>query len=153
MITGAQLLAYLGKNISEICKLGYDNPHDNHCAHFVCHALGYQFGFTCREMKNGNGTPANVRVQEVFSHCPTVGSWASRPAGLSTCLVFITKASNVNLANKVMHNVPRKHVGIFSHGTIYHYSNSQHRVVQQTPSQFATHYSPPHNEMFYGSLP
>jgi hypothetical protein len=153
MIIIAQLKGYLGKNISQICPLGYSNPLDNHCAHFVCHALGYQFGFTCRDMKGGTGTPANIRVQEVFPRCPIVGAWDSRPATLSNCLVFITNAKNVNVAAKTMQNIPRKHVGIFFNGDIYHYSNSHHQVVHQTPAQFSTHYPAPDNAMFYGSLP
>ena len=52
-----------------------------------------------------------------------------------------------------MANVPRKHVGIFLNGIIWHYSNSQHRVVKQLPGQFALHYPSPDNGMFYGSLP
>ena len=49
--------------------------------------------------------------------------------------------------------VPRKHVGIFADGFIWHYSNSQHKVVRQTPSQFAQHYPSPDNAMFFGALP
>jgi hypothetical protein len=153
MITVDQLNAYLGKNISQICGNGYADPNDNHCAHFVCHALGYQFGFTCRNMKSGHGTPANIRVQEVFPHCASVGTWASRPASLNSCLVFITAASNVHLTSKTMDNVPRKHVGIFLQGNIWHYSNSNHKVVKQTPQEFSHHYPAPSNAMFYGTAP
>ena len=69
------------------------------------------------------------------------------------CLAFITKASNVNLAAKKMVNVPRKHIGIYASGFIYHYSNSRQQVVKQTPSQFSLHYPAPDNAMFYGTLP
>ncbi|MCX6626637.1 MAG: hypothetical protein NTW28_03280 [Candidatus Solibacter sp.] len=153
MITESQLNAFLGQNISQICQIGYADPNDNHCAHFVCHALGYQFGFTCRGMKVGTGTPANIRVQEVFPRCPVVGTWASRPNSVTACLVFITNASNVNVASKTMANVPRKHVGIFLGSNIWHYSNSQHKVVRQTPQEFSHHYASPDNAMFYGTLP
>jgi hypothetical protein len=153
MITANELTGYLGQNISQICGIGYADPDDNHCAHFVCHALGYQFGFTCGNMKTGTGTPANIRVQEVFPRCPAVGTWASRPATVTVCMVFITNASNVNLGSKTMNNVPRKHVGIFLAGNIWHYSNSQHQVVRQTPQEFSSHYAPPDNAMFYGTMP
>jgi len=153
MITTNELNKYLGKNISLICPIGYSNPHDNHCAHFVSHALGYQFGFTCQNMKTGAGTAGTIRVQEVFAECQSVGTWQSRPQSLMTCLVFITNASNVDLATQIMDNVPRKHVGIFSSGLIWHYSNSQHKVVQQSPHLFSHHYPSPDNAMFYGSLP
>ena len=68
-------------------------------------------------------------------------------------LVFITKASNVHLDKKTMDNVPRKHVGIYCASNIYHYSNSHHKVVQQTPQEFSHHYHAPYNAMFYGELP
>jgi hypothetical protein len=153
MITQQQLDGYLGKAIGEICPNAYTSTADNHCAHFVAHVLGYQFGVTCRMMGNGKGVGATLRVQELFPKCPSVGVWSLRPASLSTCLVFITRAANVNLAGKVMANVPRKHVGILFGGFIWHYSNSQQQVVKQTPSQFAFHYPSPDNAMFYGSLP
>lgn len=152
MITQHQLDGYVGKSIGEICQSGYTSSADNHCAHFVAHALGYHFGVTCQIMGNGKGPGASLRVQEIFPKCPSVGVWSLRPASVQACLVFILRASNVNLAGKLMANVPRKHVGIFMGGFIWHYSNSQGKVVKQTPSQFARHYPSPDNSMFYGSL-
>jgi hypothetical protein len=153
MLTQQQLDSYLGKSIGAICQNGYTNQADNHCAHFVSHVLGYKFGVTCQMMGNGQGAAANLRVQEVFPKCPSIGVWSLRPASLKTCLVFITRASNVNLATRVMSNVPRKHIGIFFNGFVWHYSNSQQKVVKQLPGQFALHYPAPDNAMFYGSLP
>jgi len=147
------LSTYLDKTIGEICPNGYANDADNHGAHFVSHVMGYGFGATCLTMRRGNGFGANIRVQEIFHRCPTVGAWAARTVTMTTCLVFITNGSNVNVAAKVMSSVPQKHVGIYISGLIYHYSNSQHQVVQQTPEQFAHHYAAPDNAMFYGSLP
>ena len=153
MITQQQLDGYLGKAIGQICQNAYASTADNHCAHFVSHVLGYKFGVTCQMMGNGKGPGATLRVQEVFPKCKSVGVWSLRPASLSTCLVFITRASNVTLASKVMANVPRKHVGILADGLVWHYSNSQQKVVRQTPSQFALHYAAPDNAMFFGALP
>jgi hypothetical protein len=153
VITQQLLDGYLGKAIGAICQNGYNSNHDNHCAHFVSHVLGYKFGTTCQLMGTGNGPAANLRVQEVFPKCPAAGVWSLRPATLSPCLVFITRASNVNLATKVMANVPRKHIGIYLNGFIWHYSNRLHKVIKETPSQFKLHYAPPDNAMFYGSLP
>ena len=153
MITQQQLDAYLGKSIGEICRNGYSSVADNHCAHFVAHVLGYSFGVTCRMMGNGRGDAATLRVQELFPRCKAVGVWSLRPASLQSCLVFMTRSGNVNLSSKVMANVPRKHVGIFLKGFIWHYSNSRQQVVRQTPSQFSIHYPSPDNAMFYGSLP
>jgi len=152
MITLATLSGFLGKGIGQICPNHYDNAHDNHCAHFVSHAMGYTFGVTCRTMANGPGPAANIRVQEVFPQCIQVGTWASRPATVTDCLVFITNASNVNVAAKTMQNVPRKHVGIFVGGLVWHYSNSQGKVVKQTPADFSHHYPSPDNAMFYGTV-
>ena len=67
--------------------------------------------------------------------------------------MFLTRASNVNLPARSRANVPRKHVGIFLDGLIWHYSNSQQRVVKQLPAQFANHYPSPDNAMFFGTLP
>ena len=145
--------SFLGKRIGDICGNHYANDADNHCAHFVSHVMGYGFGVTCLNMFRGKAPGANIRVQEIFPKCPTVGTWASKPQDMTTCLVFITNAGNVDLGKKVMNNVPRKHVGIYHSGLIYHYSNTQHCVVQQTPDQFSHHYAAPDNAMFYGSLP
>jgi hypothetical protein len=147
------LNTYLGRPIAEICRNGYANAADNHGAHFVSHAMGYAFGVTCLTMRRGHAFGASIRVHEIFPHCPVVGRWTKRPASMTSCLVFITKASNVDVKNKTMKNGPRKHVGIYLSGLIYHYSNNQHRVIQETPEQFAHHSPAPANAMFYGSLP
>src|SRR4051794_1141081 len=113
LITPQQLNGFLGKPIGQICENGYANDADNHCAHFVSHAMAYQFGATCLMMSHGKKPGGNIRVHELFSRCASVGAWDARPPALTSCLVFITRASNVNLGTKVMTNVPRKHVGIF----------------------------------------
>jgi hypothetical protein len=153
MITEHQLSAFLGKSIAEICPNGFTSDAHNHSAHFVGHALGYTFGATCHLIGSRNGPAATLRTQEIFRACPKVGVWSLRPSTLAAGLVFITRASNVNLAGKVMANVPRKHVGIFVGGQVWHYSNSQHKVVKQTPARFSLHYAAPDNAMFYGALP
>jgi hypothetical protein len=153
MISQHELDSYLGKSISEICRNGFTSAADNHCAHFVGHVLEFRYGTTCQLMGGGKHPGANIRVQEIFTRCPSVGVWSLRPATLTCCLVFITRASNVGLGTKVMNNVPRKHVGIFLGGFVWHYSNSQQKVVKQLPAQFALHYPTPDNAMFYGSLP
>jgi hypothetical protein len=52
-----------------------------------------------------------------------------------------------------MANVPKKHVGIYRDGTIWHYSNSKRRVVTQTPQEFSHHYSGKDIALFYGTFP
>ena len=153
MITAATLDQFLGKNISAICPVGFHNANDNHCAHFVGHVLKYTFGFTCGGMVSGPGEPASLRVQELFPECKRVGFWENRPQDINPCLIFITKASNVDVFTKKMANVPKKHIGIFVDGNIWHYSNSQDKVVKQTPAQFKNHFAKPNNAMFYGEMP
>lgn len=154
-LTEATLQGFLGKHIRDICGNAYASDSDNHCAHFVSHVLNYNFGATCRMMTGNTAAPGCIRVQEIFPRCLSVGDWAALPVPLFWGLVFITKASNVNLATKRMVNVPRKHIGIFYGGsrTIYHYSNSRHQVVSQTPQQFSNHYAAPDNAMFWGAAP
>jgi len=152
IVTAQTLDSYLGKHIRDICGNGYANDGDNHCAHFVSHVQKLTFGATCHMLGNGKGPAANVRVQEVFGRCWKVGAWASHAPAMAMCLVFITNAGNVRLPERVMSNVPRKHMGIYTSGYIWHYSNTLRHVVKQTPEEFSNHYPAPDNAMFYGTL-
>ncbi|MFO1304751.1 MAG: hypothetical protein U1F54_13545 [Burkholderiales bacterium] len=152
MVSVQSLDAYLGKHIDKICGNAYVKDSDNHCAHFVCHALAQSFGVTCKGMGNGKGPGANIRVHETFAHCRKVGAWAAQPPAVPWCLVFILNAGNVDLRRKVMSNVLNKHVGIYTAGFVWHYSNLDRKVIKQTPSEFSHHYPPPDNAMFYGTL-
>ena len=147
------LQMYMGKNISEICLNGYTDTTFNHCAHFVSHVMQFKFGYQCN-IAGGKPNSAGycVRVHELFSRCPQVGKFDDRK-DLHSCLVFVTLPANVNLTAKTMDNVPRKHVGIYFNGLIYHYSNSQDKVISQTPEQFINHYPNQKNGLFYGSFP
>lgn len=153
MITAAQLNQRLGEPISKICPNGYADPNDNHCAHYVSHVLTFRFGTTCRTMHAGSSPGANIRVQELFARCPQVGGWANHTEHVFQCLVFITDASNVDLTHKMMTNVPRKHVGIYVNGRIWHYSNSRSKVVSVTPEEFQHHYYGSNIALFYGTMP
>jgi len=153
MVTQHQLSGYLGKSIADICPNGYTGDAENHGAHFVSHVLGYKFGLTCDLLGTPRGAAASIRVQDLFQRCPKAGVWSLRPSSLTTCLVFMTRASHVNLAIRSMANVPRLRVGILVDGFVWHYSNRQRKVVSQTLAQFAKHYAGPDNALFYGSLP
>ncbi|GHT86978.1 hypothetical protein AGMMS49543_21570 [Betaproteobacteria bacterium] len=154
-ITEAALNEYLGKNIKDICKVGYTSNALNHCAHFVSHVLGLDFGETCTKQIHSTEQGANIRVQELFAQCTKVGKWVDIDESVSFGLVFITNGAGVNLNQKSMNNVPKKHVGIFcgSLRRIWHYSNTGDKVVSQTPVEFGRHYPSPHNTMFWGTLP
>ena len=152
VITPPQLAGYLGKSIGAICQNGYTSNADNHSAHFVAHVLGYKFGVTCQMMGSGAGPGATLRVAELFSRCRAVGVWRLRPAPFLPCLVFMTRASGVNLAARSMAVAPTKHVGIYVGGFVWHYATEQQKVVREIASHFALRYPPPDNALFYGSL-
>ena len=145
----------LGYAIADICDGRFHSTTANHCAHFVSHISGLEFPYNCKQYKGGNGTFANIRVQEIFAVCPKVGLW--RDADLTQeLLVFVTKTSNVDLASKTIRNVPQKHVGIYSNGMVYHYSNSQNEVVKWTPEKFLESFEAAYSGtqgLYFGTFP
>jgi len=152
MITVDKLKAFEGLNISKICDGEYTDNGLNHCAHFVSHALGLSIGFTCRGMTGKGTSPASIRVHEVFARCTRVAEWDEN-SGETIGLAFVTATGNVDLKTKVMKNVPKKHVGILLAGTIWHYSNTNDKVVTTTPAVFAKHYAGKDIGLFFGSIP
>jgi hypothetical protein len=152
MVLYNRLEDYLGKHISEFCSNGYKSDAENHCAHFVSHVKSYTFGYTCKGATGGTGDAANLRVHEVFARCREVGLFSDR-GNVTECLAFVTKSAGVNLNNKSMANIPKKHIGIYSLGGIYHYSNSRHKVWKDTPDEFAQHYTGDGFQVYYGTFP
>jgi GH24 family phage-related lysozyme (muramidase) len=146
-----------GKSIDRLCPQGFHDSEANHCAHFVSHVGGYRFGYLCHSIAGSNLRGVTVRVQELFPQCPQVGRWDDLPSTGDDLLVFITARRNVNLAGKTITNVPRKHVGIYRDGAIYHYSNSEDKVVRQTPAEvrarFRRTYRDETVDLFFGTLP
>ncbi len=145
----------LGSSIVGICDGRFHSASSNHCAHFVSHIIGMDFPFNCKQFKGGSGTAANVRVHEIFAECPLVGAWEDADTDREL-LVFVTKTSNVDLPNKKMRNVPQKHVGIYSDGHIYHYSNSRNEVVKWTPDFFLQEFDRIYagaQGLFFGTFP
>ena len=144
----------LNKTISDLCKNKFNGTDDNHCAHFVSHVLELDSGYDCKTHKNGSHPGACLRVQELFPECPQVGNWNNAPEGMK--IVFVTDKANVDLAAHTMRNVPRKHVGIFYDGHVYHYSNSQDIVIRQTPTQFLNRFQAfygGNQRLFFGTFP
>jgi hypothetical protein len=133
----------LNKTIADLCRNRFTGAAENHCAHFVCHVLELDSGYDCKTHKNGSHPGACLRVQELFPECTQVGHWNNAPEGMK--VVFVTDKSNVNLTAHTMRNVRKKHVGIFSDGHVYHYSNSQDIVIRQTPTEFLNRF-----QAFYG---
>ena len=143
---------FLDKNVKDFCENGYTADSFNHCAHFVAHALGVGLGYTCKKQTGGKFDGASIRVHELFANCHEVGHWTDRHPALLNCLIFITNPGNVHLKRRMMDNHPRKHVGVFSNGSVVHYSNTKERVVRQTVEDFSHHYAPPYNGLFFGTL-
>jgi hypothetical protein len=133
----------LNKTIADLCSNNFTGSQENHCAHFVCHVLEVDAGYDCKTYKNGSHPGACIRVQELFPECPQVGNWNNAPQGMK--IMFVTDKSNVDLTLHTMRNVPKKHVGIFSDGHVYHYSNTQDKVIRQTPPEFLDRF-----QAFYG---
>lgn len=153
MIQVADLTQWEGKNISKICDAGYTDDKKNHCAHFVGHAMNYSFGYTCKKQTGKGAKGACLRVNEIFARCVSVGKWDDKPKELNGCLAFVTSHKNVDLAKGTMTDHPKKHIGIFVDGTIWHYSNTQDKVVTTTPEKFAKHYSGEGITLYYGKFP
>ena len=146
------LNGFLGQNIKDICDCGFTDNAVNHCAHFVSHAMLFTFGQTCKGMTGKDGIGATVRVNEIYNHCLKVGTWSDKPVALTGCLAFVTSSGNVSPDGR-MTDHPRKHIGIFLHGSIWHYSNTRDKVVTATPGEFAKHYPGSDITLYYGSFP
>lgn len=153
VVSESELTALEGKHIRDICPNGYDDDSHNHCAHFVSHVFDLTFGYTCKAATSGSGEAANLRVHEVFAQCPLVGPWDEMPLVLICCLAFVTYKTGVNIKKHTMTNQPKKHIGIYLNGNIWHYSNARTKVWKEDPATFAQHYPGTGFAMFYGTLP
>ncbi len=146
---------YLGAPIDQICGNNFHSYSENHCAHFIGHLTDLDFEYSCKSYKGGNKKGANIRVHEIFAKCPKVGLFKDLNVDVPV-LVFITSKSNVDLQKKKMANVPRKHIGIYIDGQIYHYSNTMEKVVKWSPDKFKSTFQrvyKGHQELFYGLIP
>ena len=156
----------LNKNISALCpfSLGKDNSR-NHCAHYVSHIMGYELaGPTCKNFtwadKQNPARGATIRVDDLFKNSPETGLLSAKPAAISECLVFVTINSNVTKVGSklVMHDNPRKHVGILSQGKVWNYSNSHNKVVSDLLATFITKFTHAYRtpgatvEFYYGKF-
>lgn len=156
-VTAANLQGFLGKPIKDICSLGFDDGAENHCAHFVSHALGIHCATLCGDMKFATRHKgATIKVHELFNNLTQRGSWQDRPKGGSPVLIFVTSASNVT--NNQMANVPQKHVGIACDSGVYNYSNTLHRVICDASielfhSKFKHAYHGSDISIYYGVIP
>lgn len=154
----------VGQSISEICSFSIANDsNQNHCAHYVSHMMGYELeGATCKNFtwndKQKDEKGATLRVDDVFAASPETGSHAKKPPCLTTYLIFVTLASNVQkVGNRLqMGNQPKKHIGIVVDGVVWHYSNTNNKVVSESVTSFKSKFSSAYTtagttvEFYYG---
>lgn len=143
-----------GLDIKDICTTGFNSPGLNHCAHFVSHALNLGFGMLCGNMSwETKGQGVCIRVDEIFNRCKVVGAWDDRPLCLAPCLAFVTPSMNVSGSR--MGNSPKKHIGIFVDGKIWHYSNGADKVIADSPERFLIKFKGLYGaktQLYYGAL-
>jgi hypothetical protein len=156
-ITAAELEAYVGLGIGQVCSNGFASASQNHCAHFVSHALGITLGMLCGDMKYATRrTGASIRRDELYNGLEKKGPWDQRPAIADGLLVFVVSARQV--VDGVMRNVPQKHVGIRFGGKVFNFSNGQHKVVSDPTveyfhGKFKSTYAGGDISLFYGVAP
>lgn len=145
----------VGLPIERICKNKFHNHNENHCAHFVSHLIEFENSYNCKDYKGGSNKAANIRVHEVFANCPLVGKIEDAP-NIVDFLVFVTDEKNVDISTKTMTNVPKKHIGIFSEGFVYHYSNTEEKVCKWTIEKFLSTFQKTYKgnqKLFFGLIP
>ncbi|NML16547.1 hypothetical protein [Azohydromonas caseinilytica] len=156
-ITAAQLESHVGKSMADLCSNGFTSTSQNHCAHYVSHALGLRLGLLCGDMAFATRrTGASIRCDEVYNRLEQRGPWAERPRADDGLLIFVLSRRNV--VDGVMQNVPQKHVGIHFGGKVFNFSNGQHKVVadptvEQFHAKFRGLYAGGDIELFYGVAP
>jgi hypothetical protein len=156
-ITAADLEAFVGEPIDDICQTGLVAPSHNHCAHFVGHALGIKLGMLCGDMTyKTRRTGASIRCDELYNGLKSKGPWSDRPKRDDGLLIFVVSARHV--VDGVMRNVPQKHVGVHFGGKVFNFSNGQHRVVsdgtvEHFHSKFKSIYAGGDVSLFYGVAP
>jgi hypothetical protein len=118
----------VGKSITDVCEHGFISPTENHCAHFVGHALGIKVGILCGDMKfKTRHQGASIRCDDLYNGLWQRGLWAERPAYIDPLLIFVI--SSRHMVKDRMSNFPQKHVGICLGGRVFNFSNSRHQVV------------------------
>lgn len=153
----SSLMDYVGKPISDICSNGFISGSQNHCAHFVSHALDIQIGMLCGDMTfETRKTGASIRCDELYNGLANTGPWDDRPELEDGLLIFVLSAHNI--VNGRMLNVPQKHVGIHFRDQVFNFSNGQHKVVVDTSvetfhKKFKHSYAGNDISLFYGVAP
>lgn len=146
------LEAFLDLGIADICPTGFGKAGDadNHCAHFVCHALRFTGGngFKCSGMNasEGNKRPkefkqmgAMIRVNELYRHVSKktkLDTSALATTLIDSGLIFVTKSHNMSNGIEDMGTNPKKHVGIIKNSKVFHYGNTKDKVRADSLTDF-----------------
>ncbi len=148
---------YVGKSIADICENNFSATTQNHCAHFVSHALGLRLGLLCGNMTFKRKAPGgSIRCDEIYNRLVQRGPWAEKPTVVDGLLIFVTSATNVQ--GGTMLNVPQKHVGIHYGGRVFNFSNRLHKVVvdqnvEAFHAKFRQSYAGDDVSLFFGVAP
>jgi hypothetical protein len=155
--------------VEDFCEFHYGQIGDeeNHCAHFVCHALGIQVGLTCDSLLAWKQVKANrkaglaassrgytVRVDVLYNSLVASGDWDKRTA--DPCLIFATLPSNISADRATMGQQRKKHVGYFAGGTVWHYGNTNDEVKRDSLAQFRQKFTRTYGSsvvFLYGAIP
>lgn len=148
-INSATLKGLVGKGLADFCGLFGDIGDDhNHCAHFVSHVLQFKVPGAAL-CSNVGGTSYKyedrakgfcVRVNEVFNALKKRAMFSEKETS-GNYIVVATIADNITDKNEVtIGRMTRKHIGFACDGMIYHFSNTQDKVVEQSFAQFSSHY-------------
>ncbi len=143
---------FIGLSIEDICPFGYGEVGDkqNHCAHFVGHALRYTSGLgtACSHLLSKkpdvhsvlyNQVGVLVRVNELYARVSKktkLDTTAKELSAPSSGLIFVTLTSNMQNKMQSMGDHPRKHVGVLKNGFVYHYGNTADKVRKDTLNEF-----------------
>ena len=147
-LTAADLAKFEGKGPDFFCNTGLITPAQNHCAHFVCHAINLQVGRPlCGDMTfKTRHRGVTMRVDDVFNYCIVEGFFdkdGEIPGvmkGMNAFFIIATVEGNLMNAGGaiVMHDNPHKHIGICIGEDVWNFSNSNHYVVRDTIATFFT---------------
>jgi hypothetical protein len=145
-LTAEALASFEGKGPGDFCTTGLNTPGQNHCAHFVCHAIGLKVGRPlCGDMKySTRHTGVTMRVNDVFNYCTVEGFFEADgviPAAMQGKNAFFVIATiKSNLEDRggsiFMMDNPHKHIGIWLADSVWNFSNGQHLVVRDEPGVF-----------------
>src|SRR5262249_54097161 len=110
-----------------------------------------------QNIKAGMGDTAKgytVKVDQLYNSLVDKGDWNKRSA--DPCLIFATPPDNVDVHRTFMGGAPKKHVGYFASGTVWHYGNTDDEVKKDSLDVFQHKFKRAYGStvvFLYGALP